>query len=157
MVSEVSFFRNSLLPVTTPSGVIAFSPSDLRTFRASFLNQYCSISLSLNPPYPLKQKISIYLRVLKRKYFKSTIQLSNRPTAKSILKCNSLLYSSIYSYLNYIYILQGCWRVGRCRTCWIAHFQQSNNPHPTKMVKSALCWTCWTFFNIIFLVVNLRN
>lgn len=157
MVSKATFFRNILLLVAIPSGVIAFFYSDLRTIRPSYLNQYSSFYLSLNPPYPLKQKISIYLRVLKRKYFKSTIQLSNRPTMKNILKCNSLLYSSIYYYLNYIYILQGCWGVGRCRTCWIAHFQQSNNPHPTKTVKSALCWTCWMSSNIIFLVVNLRN
>lgn len=157
MMFEVSLFRKQLLLVPTQAGVIAFLYSDLRTFRTSFLNQYCSIFLSLNPPYPLKQKISIYLRVLKRKYFKSTVQLSNRPTMKNILKCNSLLYSSIYSYLNYIYILQGCWCVGRCWTCWISHFQQSNNLHPTKMAKSALCWTCWTSSNIIFLVVNLCN
>ena len=157
MVSEVSFFRNSLLPATTPSGVIAFFPSDLRTFRPSSIYRYSSSYPIINPPYPLKQKVSIYLRVLKRKYFKSTVQLSNRPTTKSILKCNSLLYSSIYSYLNYIYILQGCWGVGRCRTCWIAHFQQSNNPHPTKTAKSALCWTCWMSSNIILLGVNLCN
>lgn len=157
MMRPVSFPCNVLLPVATPLGVIAFLYSDLRTFRTSFINRYYNISLSLNPPHPLKQKISKYMRVLKRKYFKSNVQPSNRPTTKNILKYNSLLYSSIYSYLNYIYILHRCWCVGRCWTCWIPHFQQSNKLHPTEMVKNILCWTCWTPSNIILSMVNLHN
>lgn len=157
MVSLSALFRKALLPVAAPLGVIAFFSSDLRTFRASFFNGYYSIFLKKNPPHPLKQKKSIYMQVLKRKYFKSTIQPSNSPTSKMILKCNSLLYSSIYSYLNYIYILHWGWYVGRCRTCWIAHFQQYNNPHPTENVKIALCRTCWTSYYSIFFIVNLCN
>ena len=97
------------------------------------------------------------MRVLKRKYFKSTIQLSNRPTMKSILKCNSLLYSSIYSYLNYIYILRWRWCVGCCWTCWIARFQQSNNPHPTKNGKKYPLLDVLDVLLHHFFLVNLCN
>lgn len=57
-----------------------------------------------NPPHPLnKKRENIEERVLKGKLFKNSVQQSNSPTALYFLKCNSLLYSSIYSFLNYIY------------------------------------------------------
>lgn len=94
---------------------------------------------------------------MKRKLFRNTVQQSNRPTRKNILKCNSLLYSSIYFLFNYIYILHRCCFVGRCWTCWIDRFQPSNIRHPTKKRNNAVCWTCWTPSNSIFLIVNFAN
>lgn len=114
MVSEVFLFSQCVIPGGHPIGNNCFFYSDLRTFRALFLNLYYSINLHPNPPYPLKQKREQIERVLKGKLFINTVQQSNSPTAKNILKCNSLLYSSIYILFNYIYILQsGCF-VGRC-------------------------------------------
>lgn len=103
MVSEVSLFLQRIIPGGHPIGNNCFFCSDLRTFRASFFYPYCSINLQLNPPYPLKQKREQIERVLKGKLFINTIQPSNSPTMKNILKCNSLLYSSIYIVFNYIY------------------------------------------------------
>ena len=157
MVSEVSLFLQRIIPGGHPIGNNCFFCSDLRTFRASFFYPYCSINLQLNPPYPLKQKREQIERVLKGKLFINTIQPSNSPTMKNILKCNSLLYSSIYIVFNYIYILHRCCFVGRCWTCWIDRFQPSNIRHPTKKRNNAVCWTCWTSSNTIFLLVNLCN
>lgn len=104
MVSEVFLFSQCVIPGGHPIGNNCFFYSDLRTFRALFLNLYYSINLHPNPPYPLKQKREQIERVLKGKLFINTVQQSNSPTAKNILKCNSLLYSSIYILFNYIYI-----------------------------------------------------
>lgn len=157
MVSEVFLFSQCVIPGGHPIGNNCFFYSDLRTFRALFLNLYYSINLHPNPPYPLKQKREQIERVLKGKLFINTVQQSNSPTAKNILKCNSLLYSSIYILFNYIYILQsGCF-VGHCWTCWIELFQPSNIHRPTKTAKKNICWTCWTPSNSIFLIVNFAN
>ena len=157
MVSEVSLFLQRIIPGGHPIGNNCFFCSDLRTFRASFFYPYCSINLQLNPPYPLKQKREQIERVLKGKLFINTIQPSNSPTMKNILKCNSLLYSSIYIVFNYIYILYNRCLDGRCWTCWIDDFQPSNSRRPTKTAKKAICWTCWTPSNSIFFLVNLHN
>lgn len=131
MVSEVSLFLQRIIPGGHPIGNNCFFCSDLRTFRASFFYPYCSINLQLNPPYPLKQKREQIERVLKGKLFINTIQPSNSPTMKNILKCNSLLYSSIYIVFNYIYILYNRCLVGRCWTCWIDDFQPSIQQSPS--------------------------
>lgn len=58
-----------------------------------------------NPPHPLnKKEKNIEDRVLKGKLFRNSVQQSNSPTHINFLKYNSLLYSYIYSFLNYIYI-----------------------------------------------------
>lgn len=56
------------------------------------------------PQTPWNKKTSNIEGVLKRKYFKRGVQQSNSPTRERILKCNSLLYSSIYFLFNHIYI-----------------------------------------------------
>ena len=109
------------------------------------------------PQTPWNKKTSNIEGVLKRKYFKRGVQQSNSPTRERILKCNSLLYSSIYFLFNHIYILQWRCLVGRCWTCWNAVFQPSNWLRPTKTAKNAACWTCWTSSNSIFFIVNLYN
>ena len=150
MVSEVSLFLQRIIPGGHPIGNNCFFCSDLRTFRASFFYPYCSINLQLNPPYPLKQKREQIERVLKGKLFINTIQPSNSPTMKNILKCNSLLYSSIYIVFNYIYILYNRCLVGRCWTCWIYLSLLSNIENFALSNKIGVCWTCWTSSNINF-------
>lgn len=146
-----------LFPVVVPSGIIAFLYSDLRTFRSISSPWYLMILPYSIPRTPWNKKTSNIEGVLKGKYFKRGVQQSNSPTRKRILKCNSLLYSSIYFLFNHIYILQWRCLVGRCWTCWIAVFQPSNWLRPTKTAKNAACWTCWTSSNSIFLIVNLYN
>lgn len=146
-----------VFPVATPSGITAFLHSDLRTFRPIRSHRYYTSLPYLIPRTPWNKKRSKREGVLKRKDFINTVQPSNRPTRKYILKCNSLLYSSIYFLLNHIYILQVCCFVGRCWTCWIDRFLPSNILHPTKTAKSAVCWTCWMSSNSILLAVNLCN
>ena len=150
-------YCNLLFPVTTPSGIIAFLCSDLRTFRPVYSYRYYYLSIHSFPRTPWTKKKNRRQRVLKGKLFRNTVQPSNSPTAKNILKCNSLLYSSIYFLFNHIYILQWRCLVGRCWTCWIAVFQPSNWLRPTKTAKNAACWTCWTSSNSIFFIVNLYN
>ena len=133
-----------LFPVAVPSGINAFLYSDLRTFRSVSSPWYLMIPPYSIPRTPWNKKTSNIEGVLKRKYFKRGVQQSNSPTRERILKCNSLLYSSIYFLFNHIYILQ--WR-----------FQPSNWLRPTKTAKNAACWTCWTSSNSIFFIVNLYN
>lgn len=147
----------ALFPVAAPSGINAFLYSDLRTFRSVSSSWYLMILPYSIPRTPWNKKTSNIEGVLKRKYFKRGVQQSNSPTRERILKCNSLLYSSIYFLFNHIYILQWRCLVGRCWTCWIAVFQPSNWLRPTKTAKNAACWTCWTSSNSIFFIVNLYN
>lgn len=146
-----------LLPVATPSGVIAFLYSDLRTFFGISPYRYYTTVSHLIPRTPWNKKAGKREEVLKRKLFINSVQPSNRPTGENILKCNSLLYSSIYFFFNHIYILQMCCSVGRCWTCCIVYFQPSNSVHPTKTTKKAACWTCWMSSNYILFIVNLYN
>lgn len=102
------------LPVATPSGVIAFLHSDLRTNFALHINRYTLVPYHSIPRTPWNKKKSKRERVLKRKYFKSSVQQSNSPTRKNISKRNSLLYSSIYFlFKSYIYTTEVlfCWTV----------------------------------------------
>lgn len=154
---HLSYQLYTLFPVVVPSGIIAFLYSDLRTFRSVSSPWYLMILPYFIPRTPWNKKISNIEGILKGKYFKRGIQQSNRPTRERILKCNSLLYSSIYFLFNHIYILQWRCLVGRCWTCWIAAFQPSNWLRPTKTAKNAVCWTCWTSSNSIFFTVNLYN
>lgn len=119
-----------LFPVAVPSGINAFLYSDLRTFRSVSSSWYLMILPYSIPRTPWNKKTSNIEGVLKRKYFKRGVQQSNSPTRERILKCNSLLYSSIYFLFNHIYILQWRCLVGRCWTCWIAIFN-----HPTGSVQ----------------------
>lgn len=119
-----------LFPVAVPSGINAFLYSDLRTFRSVSSPWYLMIPPYSIPRTPWNKKTSNIEGVLKRKYFKRGVQQSNSPTRERILKCNSLLYSSIYYLFNHIYILQWRCLVGRCWTCWIAVFN-----HPTGSVQ----------------------
>lgn len=146
-----------LFPVAVPSGIISFSYSDLRTFRPVSSPRYLMILSYSIPRTPWNKKTSNIEGVFERKYFKGGVQPSNSPTRERVLKCNPLLYSSIYFLFNHIYILQ--WRciVGRCWTCWIAVFQPPNRPRPTKTAKNAVCWTCWTSSNSIFFIIYLYN
>jgi hypothetical protein len=105
-----------LFPVAVPSGINAFLYSDLRTFRSVSSPWYLMILPYSIPRTPWNKKISNIEGVLKRKYFKRGVQQSNSPTRERILKCNSLLYSSIYFLFNHIYILQWRCLVGRCWT-----------------------------------------
>ncbi len=93
-----------LFPVAVPSGINAFLYSDLRTFRSVSSSWYLMILPYSIPRTPWNKKISNIEGVLKRKYFKRGVQQSNSPTRERILKCNSLLYSSIYFLFNHIYI-----------------------------------------------------
>lgn len=93
-----------LFPVAVPSGINAFLYSDLRTFRSVSSPWYLMILPYSIPRTPWNKKISNIEGVLKRKYFKRGVQQSNSPTRERILKCNSLLYSSIYFLFNHIYI-----------------------------------------------------
>lgn len=93
-----------LFPVAAPSGINAFLYSDLRTFRSVSSSWYLMILPYSIPRTPWNKKISNIEGVLKRKYFKRGVQQSNSPTRERILKCNSLLYSSIYFLFNHIYI-----------------------------------------------------
>lgn len=93
-----------LFPVAVPSGINAFLYSDLRTFRSVSSSWYLMILPYSIPRTPWNKKISNIEGVLKRKYFKRGVQQSNSPTRERILKCNSLLYSSIYYLFNHIYI-----------------------------------------------------
>lgn len=93
-----------LFPVAVPSGINAFLYSDLRTFRSVSSPWYIMILPYSIPRAPWNKKISNIEGVLKRKYFKRGVQQSNSPTRERILKCNSLLYSSIYFLFNHIYI-----------------------------------------------------
>lgn len=68
----------------------------------------------IQSPVPPGIKRKAKERVLKRKYFKSSVQQSNSPTRKNISKRNSLLYSSIYFlFKSYIYTTEVlfCWTV----------------------------------------------
>lgn len=105
-----------LFPVAVPSGINAFLYSDLRTFRSVSSPWYLMIPPYSIPRTPWNKKTSNIEGVLKRKYFKRGVQQSNSPTRERILKCNSLLYSSIYFLFNHIYILQWRCLVGRCWT-----------------------------------------
>lgn len=86
--------------------------------------------------HPLnKKRENIEERVLKGKLFKNSVQQSNSPTTLYFLKCNSLLYSSIYSFLNYIYIQHTCCFVGCCWIhCWTCfqRFSKNKKFNPTK-------------------------
>lgn len=93
-----------LFPVAVPSGINAFLYSDLRTFRSVSSLWYLMIPPYSIPQTPWNKKTSNIEGVLKRKYFKRGVQQSNSPTRERILKCNSLLYSSIYFLFNHIYI-----------------------------------------------------
>lgn len=93
-----------LFPVAVPSGINAFLYSDLRTFRSVSSPWYLMIPPYSIPQIPWNKKTSNIEGVLKRKYFKRGVQQSNSPTRERILKCNSLLYSSIYFLFNHIYI-----------------------------------------------------
>lgn len=93
-----------LFPVAVPSGINAFLYSDLRTFRSVSSPWYLMIPPYSIPQTPWNKKTSNIEGVLKRKYFKRGVQQSNSPTRERILKCNSLLYSSIYFLFNHIYI-----------------------------------------------------
>lgn len=93
-----------LFPVVVPSGIIAFLYSDLRTFRSISSPLYLMILPYSIPRTPWNKKTSNIEGVLKGKYFKRGVQQSNSPTRERILKCNSLLYSSIYFLFNHIYI-----------------------------------------------------
>lgn len=102
-----------LFPVAVPSGINAFLYSDLRTFRSVSSPWYLMIPPYSIPQTPWNKKTSNIEGVLKRKYFKRGVQQSNSPTRERILKCNSLLYSSIYFLFNHIYIYTtmalSCW------------------------------------------------
>ena len=103
-----------LFPVAVPSGINAFLYSDLRTFRSVSSPWYIMILPYSIPRAPWNKKISNIEGVLKRKYFKRGVQQSNSPTRERILKCNSLLYSSIYFlFKSYIYTTEVlfCWTV----------------------------------------------
>ena len=93
-----------LFPVAVPSGINAFLYSDLRTFRSVSSPWYLMISPYSIPQTSWNKKTSNIEGVLERKYFKRGVQQSNSPTRERILKCNSLLYSSIYFLFNHIYI-----------------------------------------------------
>ena len=139
-----------LFPVVVPSGIIAFLYSDLRTFRSVSSPWYLMILPYFIPRTPWNKKTSNIEGILKGKYFKRGIQQSNRPTRERILKCNSLLYSSIYFLFNHIYILQWRCLVGRCWTCWIYLSLLSNIENFALSNKNVFCWTCWTSSNINF-------
>lgn len=80
----------ALFPVAAPSGIIAFSHSDLRTNSALHINRYTLVPYHSIPRTPWNKKESKVGEVLKRKLFRNTVQQSNRPTRKNILKCNFL-------------------------------------------------------------------
>lgn len=112
----------------------------------------------LHPPDPWNKKTSNIEGVLKRKYFKRGVQQSNSPTRERILKCNSLLYSSIYFLFNHIYIYTtmalSCWTLLDVLDCRFSTIQLAPS---NKNGKNAACWTCWTSSNSIFFIVNLYN
>lgn len=119
-----------LLPVATPSGVIAFLYSDLRTNYAIYLNRHNIAFYRSIPRTPWNKKKSKRERILKRKSFKKDIQLSNSPTEKNISKHNSLLYSSIYFLLNqYIYTTKVlfCWMLLDVLDLGISTIQQDKS------------------------------
>lgn len=157
MMSHLIFQSFVLFPVATPSGIIAFLHSDLRTFRLIRPYLHYTISSISIPRTPWNKKESKGERVLKGKLFRNNELPYYSTTSKTILKCNYLLYSSIYFLFNHIYILRRCCFVGRCSTCWIAHFLPSNRLRPTKVTKKGCCSTCWTSNYAIFFIVNLCN
>ena len=127
-----------LFPVAVPSGINAFFIFRFADISFGFITLVSYDTPLLHPLTPGIKKTSNIEGVLKRKYFK---EASNSPTVqqeKEFLKCNSLLYSSIYFLFNHIYILQWRCLVGRCWTCWIAIFQPSNWLRPTKTAKMRL-------------------
>lgn len=122
MLRKILIFNSGSVPVSNlintpggyPSGVIAFLHSDLRTNFALHINRYTLVPYHSIPRTPWNKKKSKRERVLKRKYFKSSVQQSNSPTRKNISKRNSLLYSSIYFlFKSYIYTTEVlyCWTV----------------------------------------------
>lgn len=115
----------ALFPVAIPSGINAFLYSDLRTFHSVSSPWYLMILPYSIPRPPWNEKTSNIEGVLKRKYFKRGIQQSNRPTRERILKCNSLLYSSIYFLFNHIYTTMAlsCWTLLDVLDCHFSTIQ----------------------------------
>ena len=80
----------AMIPGGHPIGNHCFLYSDLRTFCRIHLNQCHTIYSYQIPRTPWNKKESKVGEVLKRKLFRNTVQQSNRPTRKNILKCNFL-------------------------------------------------------------------
>lgn len=125
-----------MIPVRlTPGGNHSILYSDLQTIQI-YSKPVTIMIYDSNPPHPLnKKRENIEERVLKGKLFKNSVQQSNSPTTLYFLKCNSLLYSSIYSFLNYIYIQHTCCFVGCCWIhCWTCfqRFSKKKKFNPTK-------------------------